>query len=251
MSGFDHPAFGPYLDLLALLGGRPGLDALNNIAEQMNARHAHSGKPLRFAASSKPSSAAQYEQSIATTGSVPTRENNLHDFLNALVWLRFPRLKSALNLRHCQALEEQPEEHQQRGKLRDRLTLMDESGMLVISPKMDLLELLRGKCWVELFWNMRTEVVQHMRFIVIGHGLLEKCLAPFPGMTAKCLFLQTSETGMTGFDELAASMTRNAVAPELPPLPVQGIPGWDDNESQAYYQNTEIFRVGRTPPPAL
>jgi hypothetical protein len=29
---------------------------------------------------------------------------------------------------------------------------------------------------------------------------------------------------------------------QLPPLPVLGIPGWDDNASVAYYRNTEIFR---------
>jgi hypothetical protein len=251
LTTFKHPAFEPYLDLLAQLGGRTGLDALNGVAEKMNVRHTHNGEILRFSASSKPISAAQYEQSIAASGVVPTREDNLHDFLNALVWLRFPKLKSALNLRHCRALEEQAEERRQRGRQRDQLTLLDESGMLVVSSKPDLLELLRGKCWVELFWEARSEVARRMRFIVVGHGLLEKCLAPFPGMTAKCLLLHSAETRLEVVDELAAVAVHGTEVLQLPPLPVQGVPGWDTNEYRAYYENTEIFRMpGRTPPPA-
>lgn len=246
MTAYNHPAFLPYLDLLSRLQGSTGMDTLNELADRMDLRHAHTGEPLRFAASSAPS-AAEYEQSIAATGIVPTRENNLHDFLNALVWMRFPRLKSALNQRHCQALAQQPEERKQRGQLRDQLTLLDESGMLVVSARADLLEQLRGKCWVELFWHARTDVMQHMRFMVVGHGLLEKCLAPFPGMTAKCLLLTTAESSLESVDELAAASVGNARGLVLPPLPVLGVPGWDKNENLAYYQNTSIFRPAATP----
>lgn len=258
MSGFAHPALEPYRDLLSRLAGSTALQALNEIAMQADARHAKSGSALRFASLPGPTSAAQYEQSIAATGIIPTRENNLHDFLNALVWLRFPRLKSELNLRHCEMLERQPGERKQRGRLRDQLTLLDESGMLAISSDPGLLELLRGKKWVELFWEKRAAVERHMRFIVVGHGLLEKCLAPFPGMTAKCLLLHTPgtgpetgpETSLDALDAFAAKAVRGAESLELPPLPVQGVPGWDDNACQAYYQNTEIFRPARIPPPA-
>jgi hypothetical protein len=246
---FSHPAFAPYRELLADLGGEASLEALDNLASRLNRRHASHAASLRFAASHS-SSAADYEKTIAASGIVPSRENNLHDFLNALVWLRFPQLKSALNLRHCQALEQQPGEHKLRGRLRDQLTLLDESGMLVISARPDLLELLREKKWIELFWDQRAEVARHMHFIVVGHGLLEKCLAPFPGMTAKCLFLHTPETGLDAIDSFAAMTLRDAESLELPPLPVQGVPGWDKNETRAYYQNTEVFRPARTPYPA-
>ena len=245
MTDFAHPAFGPYRDLLARLGGKTGLEELNDIARQTNALHPGSGRPLRFSASSPASSAAQYEQAIAATGSVPTRENNLHDFFNALVWLRFPRLKSALNLRHCQMLQAQPHEEKRRGRLRDALTLLDESGMLVASSRPALLELLRAKEWVELFRNRRMQVLRHARFIVVGHGLMEKCLAPFPGMTAKCLLLHTPETGAGAIDLLAATAVRDAQVLELPPLPIQGIHGWDAGQDLAYYGNTAIFRPAR------
>lgn len=246
---FTHAAFAPYRDLLDALDGDTSPDALSALAAELGLHHA--GKALRFAAASAPSSAAGYETGIAASGIVPTRADNPHDFLNALVWLRFPRLKSAINLRHCRTLEQAPDECRQRGALRDQLTLLDESGLLAVSPRLDLLELLRGRNWAELFWAARADVVQYMRFIVIGHGLLEKCLAPFPGMTAKCLFLPAQENSPDALDELAAATLRDAETLELSPLPVQGIPGWDENESETYYRNTAIFRPLRTLHPAV
>lgn len=250
MSDFIHSAFEPYRDLLAQLRGARRLDDLNALAAHLDVRHAQSGKDLRFVSLPGSCSAAQYEQGIAASGSVPTREDNLHDFLNALVWLRFPQLKSALNLRHCQAMAQQPGEGKQRGRLRDRLTLLDESGMLVVSSNPDLLELLRAMKWRELLWEARADVVHDMRFIVVGHGLLEKCLAPFPGMTAKCLFIHSAEHSPDRIDMLAAEKILSAEALDLPPFPIQGIPGWDDNETPDYYRNTEIFRPARIPPSA-
>lgn len=247
---FSHLAFAPYRDLLEELDGDFSLTALNRLAAQMNVRHASHETPLRFQVSGN-TTAAEYEMGIASSGSIPTRERNLHDFLNALVWLRFPRLKSALNLRHCLDLFQKPEEHLLRGRLRDQLTLLDESGMIVISSTHELLEMLRRKDWVELFWKKRAEVIRHMQFIIVGHGLLEKCMAPFPAMTAKCLLLCSDKNSLAALDELAACSIRDAEHLELSPLPVQGVPGWDDNASQSYYQNTDIFRPVRTPPPAI
>lgn len=242
---FSHSAFAPYQQHIKALGEATSLEALN--AQAATLRVHVGSKPLRFFASTTPLSAAEYELGIADSGKVPSRENNLHDFLNALVWLRFPKLKSALNLRHCQELVSQPDERKQRGKLRDHLTLLDESGLLVVSSRPDLFELLRRKHWVELFWEARTAVKQAMQFFVVGHGLLEKCIAPYPGMTAKCLLLQAPECGPEMVDEMAASFVLNADNLEFPPLPIQGIPGWDENEYRNYYLNTSVFRPAHTP----
>lgn len=215
--------------------------SLNTLAERLGLRH-DNGNPIHFESGDMPGHAAEYEQRIFRSGRIPTRENNPHDFLNALVWLRFPKLKSALNIRHCKMLEH-PDERKQRGKVRDQLTLLDESGVLVASPMQDMLNLLQEKRWVELFWQAREEVAAHMTFIVVGHGLLEKCMQPFASMTGKCLLMETRETLPEKLDSLAAGEIEHASMLTLPPLPVLGIPGWDDNNNIRYYQNTQVFRI--------
>lgn len=238
---FSHPAFLPYQGLIGQLDPHKKIDSLNTLADQLRISH-DNGRPLHFEVDDTPHSAETYEKSIFSTGRIPTRNNNLHDFLNALVWLRFPRLKSAINIRHCQMFENEAE-RKQRGKLRDQLTLMDESGVLVASSSRNLLELLRDKRWVELFWENRENVRGKMTFVVVGHGLLEKCLQPFASITGKCLLMETTAQALDAFDQLAASRILEAPLPALPPLPILGIPDWDDNGAMQYYQNTHIFRT--------
>lgn len=231
----------PYQSLIEKLGPGNSIASLNALATSLNLHHGN-GNALSFEAGDMPGHAAEYEQRIFNRGRVPTRENNMHDLLNALVWLLFPKLKSALNIRHCKMLEH-PDERKQRGKVRDHLTLLDESGVLIASPRRDLLNLLQEKRWVELFWQARKEVVAQMTFIVVGHGLLEKCMQPFASMTGKCLLIETGETLPEKLDLLAAGEIEHASMLTLPPLPVLGIPGWDDNNNIRYYQNTQVFRT--------
>jgi len=40
-----------------------------------------------------------YEERIARKGAIATRAENWHDLFNALIWLRYPSLKRALNAR--------------------------------------------------------------------------------------------------------------------------------------------------------
>ena len=247
MNTFFHPAFAPYRALIAQTAGARSAQQLSDYAEKLELRHARSGRCIRFSAQTIPASACEYEQGIASTGIVPTRADNLHDYLNALVWLRFPQLKSDINHQHCELLAHSDHERRQRGRTRDRLTLLDESGMLVASPRRELLDLLQEKQWLTLFWEARDDVEQHMQFLVVGHGLLEKCMAPFPGMTAKCLFLHTSETTPQALDKLAAATLAESGVLTLPPLPIQGIPGWSDNNRREVYLDTQIFRPNRIP----
>lgn len=238
LADFSHPAFAPYRVLLGTLADL-NTCAFNRLSERLDLRHAN-GRVLRFSPSSKPCSAAAYEAGIAASGCVPTRENNMHDFLNALVWLQFPQLKSAINLAHCRMLAHATVT--QRGRLRDQLTLLDESGVLVASPHANLFDLLHKHEWETLFWTERHMVESGMTFIVVGHGLLEKCLRPFAGMTGKCLLLESAETALPGLDNLAAQCVSHADSLELKPLPVLGIPGWDENSAPEYYRNTDVFR---------
>lgn len=209
----------------------------------------------------------QYEPRCYLHGEVPTRSDNWHDLLNALVWLAFPRTKAAINARHYAALLKQDEEPSgsQRGAVRDVNTLLDESGVIVVYSNADagLASLLRDFKWKELFWQNREQVRpqsgrQAMGFYIFGHGLYEKALRPYVGMTGQGLLLAV-EPAFFGWplaqrlaylDELLAGHLAGAEncrnTRDLSPVPLLGVPGWTaDNDNEAYYDNTDYFRLGR------
>ena len=147
------------------------------------------GRPLSFRpAPSARLSALDYERRIAATGEVATRPGNLHDACNALAWLAFPRTKAALNAIHvAAAVSAIPGIG--RDRRRDAATLLDESGMIVACADAELVDLWRAHRWRAAFWDRRDAVVDRMRAVAIGHGLLAKLVAPFRGITAKVLVL--------------------------------------------------------------
>ncbi len=241
---FSHPAFAPYRGLiqgLALESALPSLDQINLLAAAQGTTQAH-GLPLRFISPDGRLSAREYETHILHTGQVPTRADTWHDVLNALVWLRFPRFKSALNMAHGEALI--TEISNQRGRRRDAMTVLDESGVWVISQNPHLSELLTACAWQTLFCEHRPDVESMMHFVVLGHALLEKALAPYPSMTGKCLILNSPTLDPDSVEQQAVKTLGSIASPQqLSPLPIQGIPGWDaENADDAYYANQKIFR---------
>lgn len=241
---FDHSAFAPYRALiheLALASALPSLDRLNMLATALGTTQAH-GLPLQFIAPDGRLSAREYETHILQTGQVPTRPDTWHDVLNALVWLRFPRFKSALNVAHGEALS--TEIANQRGRRRDAMTVLDESGVWVISQDPQLPELLTACAWQPLFCEHRPDVKSRMNFVVVGHALLEKVLAPYPSMTGKCLILNSTTLDPDSVEQQSVLTLGSIESPrQLSPLPIQGIPGWDaENTVDAYYANQTIFR---------
>lgn len=246
---FEHPAFFPYrglIDALGLAHGRPSLDRLNVLADALGTTQA-CGHRLRFVAADGRLSARGYETRILQTGEVPTRADSWHDILNALVWLRFPRFKSALNAAHGVAIT--LETGSRRGRRRDALTVLDESGVWVVSRDPLWLRLLAERAWETLFWQHRDQIGSAMRFLVVGHALLEKARAPYPSMTGKCLTLTAASLDPDATEALAVAALGALDTPrQLVPLPVQGVPGWDvANLRASYYANLEVFRP---PPPA-
>lgn len=247
---FNHPAFAPYQNLIDILGlarALPSLDALNALAAIRGTIQAR-GLPLRFFAPDGRLSARDYETHVLQTGLVPTRADTWHDVMNALVWLRFPCFKAALNAAHGEAIA--LEIDSTRSRRRDALTMLDESGVWVISRNSFLPELLAERAWEALFWSRRHEVETDMSFVVVGHALLEKALAPYPSMTGKCLTLISDVLDPDVADVQAVSVLHLIESPrQLAPLPVQGIPGWDAcNTRSAYYANQEIFRPACSKP---
>ena len=173
------------------------------------------------------------------TGRVETRPENLHDWFNALCWLAFPRTKARINAMHAAEI---PREKGQRGRLRDLLTIFDEGGAIVVCAEAELLQLVRNHRWKDLFWAHRERVKEAMRFVVLGHAVLEQALKPWPGITCKAIFASPDED----LDARAAQWLRDrdaAASPrDLAPLPVFGYPGWADNERAQFYDDGRYFR---------
>jgi hypothetical protein len=142
-----------------------------------------------------------------------------------------------------------------RSARRDALTLFDENGLLVASADPSLVELLRAFRWRELFVGRRIDVLRSLRFLVFGHGLLDKARSPFVGLTAhawvldapEALLAQPAPAIAAALDgELALAIDNLASPRELAPLPVLGIPGWwPANDAPAFYDDARYFRPGR------
>ena len=172
-----------------------------------------------------------YERHIAATRRVPTRDNT-HDLFNGLVWLRCPAFKAALNRAHVEAPPAPPG---RRGPLRDALTLLDESGLLLAAPPL-LQQALREQDWTALFLTHRA-LWADCRLLVVGHALLEKLLAPRKPLCARVLWVD---------DVLAPRLPASLAPADLPPLPVLGIPGWwPSNASRGFYADEQVFRPKR------
>ena len=236
---FSHPAFDPYRALLDRLPQQrlASIGELNSLAQ---ANHLD----IRFAESASPLSAAGYELGIQASRVVPTRPDNLHDFMNALVWMAFPEFKWALNRAHCHALKENRVEHQKRSPLRDALTVLDESGVVIFTLDPGLSSLLANHCWHRLFVEQRSNLLASTRFYVVGHSVLEKLVSPYLSITGKCLVIPALPAETNQASQLASQALVGIEHPgQLPALPVAGIPGWHPgNHLPRFYDNTSIFR---------
>lgn len=259
------PLFAPLHPFIAQLPREsfPTLEDFNALlAARASAISVHNGCALSFVPqqTGKLGFESQYEPRCYLTGEVQTRADNWHDLLNALVWLTFPKAKAAINARHYQALQQalDPGIRSQRGAVRDTNTLMDESGVIVACTDAELAQLLRDFQWRELFWQRRAEVQQHMGFYVFGHGLYEKTLQPYVGMTGQGIILDVAaefftwsqELQLAHLDEQMAKFWSNAEncrsTRELSPVPLLGVPGWcAENNDAGYYDNSDYFRPGR------
>jgi hypothetical protein len=252
-----HPVFDPLrfaLEPLAREDGWPDAERLNALAAELGVRPRNArGLPVRFVAPAPDTPG--YELSIFATGCVPTRPRNLHDLFNALAWLAFPRTKATLNALHA---DEIPREGARRGPFRDLLTLIDEGGALVACADPELAALVRDFRWRELFWERRGRVLRDMRIVVLGHAVLEKALAPWPGITCKAVFIEVDRGVLEApnaalaatLDARAAdwlaALPRSTTPREVPPLPVFGYPGWHAaSDDPGFYADERYFRPYR------
>ncbi|MFA6014524.1 MAG: DUF3025 domain-containing protein [Gallionellaceae bacterium] len=259
----DSPFFEPLYPVLRQLDQHafPTRHTLNTLLAGYGNITTLSDKPLHFVAQAtgKLAFEAQYEPRCFLTGEVQTRDDNLHDLFNALVWLTFPHSKAAINALHYRALTHPDLPLQtQRGKVRDHATLLDESGVIVAYADPHLKELLCDFKWKELFWTQREQLKKSMGFYIFGHGLYEKAMHPYIGFTGQGLCIKVENEFFTWPLEKRLAHVDAKVAEYLDatnkivlnqcitPVPLLGIPGWDNaNRKEAYYENQHYFRPGR------
>jgi hypothetical protein len=254
---WNHPCWAPYRDLLARLdlARFPTPADLNRLLPPDAV--SGGGAPLRFVgAEALPG--VDYERRIFETGEVSTRGQSGHDLFNALVWCVLPRLKAALNAVHYRNLERQSAGC--RGPRRDALTLLDESGALVLSRNRDLLDALARRDWRAAFVGLRDAWSSETRVVIGGHAVLEKCLDPWKSITAHALLLSidVAAAPLAAPDfigwldaELGDRLRRRGLCDrpgDLSPLPLAGIPRWWRRSPQdaGFYGDAGVFRA----PPA-
>lgn len=243
------PCWEGYRRLLGQLAPEPFPDtrALNRLLSRETS--CQEGAAVRFVpAACLPG--VPYERHIFETGEVSTRENNWHDLFNALVWCRLPHLKTVMNSLHYENLDD--EKDGRRGKVRDALTLLDESGVIVAGSNPAALEALARRDWNAAFVTHRAAWSRDLQVLICGHSILEKFLEPYKAITAQALFLHTpGPIPARQLDILlAASLRAGRLADStacLSPLPLMGIPGWwpAAEQGQDFYGDLAVFR----PPP--
>ncbi len=200
-----------------------------------------------------------YEQRIAERGVVATRADNWHDLLNALVWLRHPALKTALNARQIAEIAKAGPKRRTRAQC--ALTHFDEAGVVVMVRDPILLDAWDAHDWHRLFWRERAAWLDgRIEVVVFGHALLEHALRPAQMLTGKALVVRVPQNAHV---ENVTSAVATAIGDgsvlddpqELRPLPLTGIPDWhSDNVDEDFYRTAECFRPlrkGRRYPPAL
>lgn len=247
---FAHPGFAPYRRWLRA-GHVPAIATLNAFARDAGLA-LPDGRRLDFV-EGPAASALAYETAVYRHARIHVRRDNWHDAFNAMAWLAFPRTKAALNA--CHVAEGCGASANARSRVRDAVTLLDESGLILACGDDSLRQLLREHAWHTLFDTRREDVAARMCVSVLGHGLLEKLRAPYRALTAHALWLPVdvgATAGQHAIDEAVAAWLRaRAPAPgDLLPLPVAALPGWDTEDlGNALFEDASVFRPlrGRLP----
>lgn len=252
---FDAPmfeAFAEHRDWL-LAPQWPSVDALDACAAQLQR-----SPPLRFVEQSPAllADGLHYEQRIAAHGLIATRPGNWHDLFNALVWLRWPSIKQALNRR--QADDVQRFGPRQRSRAQCALTHFDEAGLLLLLRDRSRIDAWDRHDWPSLFCALDTEAIG---VVVIGHALLEHALEPDRLLCGKALAIHCDDPAAEvprAVEQVAGAIAAGELLndpQELRPLPVMGLPGWHPRAGHRdFIAEAACFqplRDGRRYPPAL
>jgi hypothetical protein len=236
-ASFRHPVFDGYRDYLDLVTATawPKIDALNRRMPPSGPRFVSQDAALLAAG-------LHYEARIAQ-GRIATRPENWHDLFNAMVWMRHPALKHALNRQQCRQIERMGT--RERSPAQQALTQFDESGVVVQVRDRALLDLWDRHDWTALFhanaacWGNGDIAVA----AVVGHALMEQMLVPGRLLVGKCLVVLGDPVDAIARVVESISSGTSLVSPtDLRPLPLSGIPGWHAEQGEAFYGEMDYFR---------
>lgn len=234
---FWHPLFDGYDEYLELVTAAdwPEIDALNMRMPQPGHRFVTQDAALL-------ADGLHYEARIAQ-GRIATRAENWHDLFNALVWMRHPAFKQALNQQQCRHLATMGA--RERSPAQQALTQFDEIGVIVQVRAPTLLSLWDQHDWGTLFhanaarWRDGDIAVA----AVLGHALMEQMLVPGRLLVGKCVVvLDDSPDVVVRVAESISTGAILATPSALRPLPLAGIPGWHAEQSEAFYAQKDYFR---------
>jgi len=193
----------------------------------------------------------QYEPRVYLKRELQTRTQNWHDFFNAIIWLKFPETKKALNeLHYIQA--KLRKKGSNRSTLENRITQFDECGAIIITNDKKLLDLIKNHQWNELFVKNRKAFDENLKCIIFGHAIFEKALNPYIGMTCHCILVESDKLmedikndDFSRIDLKMADLWKNKISRsprKFNALPVLGIPGYWAEQNSLFYKNTKYFR---------
>jgi hypothetical protein len=246
-----HDAF----EALGLYEGWPSVERIDALREHTVAADGFERPQFVIQSPALLADGLHYEQRIGS-GRIATRERNWHDLLNALIWLRYPGIKSALNAAQCTDIAVVGS--RQRTRAQCAMTHFDEGGAVVLCSDPALIGLWDQHDWHDLFWRERSAWGRRIAVLVFGHALLELALQPERLLLAKAIVLQASPQQVQAVadqpvescravDARIAEMIRAGSCLRDPqalrPLPLSGIPGWHDGaESESFYVDARCFR---------
>lgn len=245
---WSSPLFAPFSAYASWFVGAcwPDIDVLNQALN--SACHAHSGRALRFVAQTDALllDGCHYESRIYERGEISTRLENWHDLFNAVMWIEFTALKSALNTR--QYIDVMQVGSRERTPGQCAMTQFDEAGVVVALRDDALLPLWDAHDWSALFWDNQSAWRDgRISIHVFGHALLEHALHPAMLLVGKCIVVTgNADAALTTVAQAITDASVLHSPSELRPLPLSGIPGWHaETGDPAFYQQAPCFRPRR------
>jgi hypothetical protein len=255
----QQPLFSGIAEFLSNEKAIPDLSELDRLRERELGMN-----DLRFAAQTPELQAdgLHYEERIARHGLIATREDNMHDWFNALVWLRHTEIKRAMNARQVADIARVGRKQRTRGQC--ALTHFDEAGAIVWVASRELLAAWDAHDWRRLFGTHAAEWGANIAVTIVGHALYEYALVHQTMPVAKALAVAVDSREIAERSGGGASIPCRAEAEhsiaaeiaagrvladpqELRPLPLAGIPGWQAGaQPDDFFDTTPCFRPLRT-----